>query len=282
MQRATKLLLVLFGLGVWLSGEIALADALVTDYSNHDIVKIGPDGTQSIFASGLGYPTWMAPDGKGNLFVSDSAGILYKYTSAGVPSVFANVWGQGLAFDKQGNLFDGTGSTITEFAPDGSQSTFASGLNVILGLAFDSSGNLFAADQNGGLVYKFTPDGNRTIFASVNTPEGLAFDHSGNLFVTDYFTGYIWEYTPDGKGSIFASGLSGPHGLAFDGHGNLFAADSGSGNIYEFAPDGSRSTFASGFSWSVGVVVPEPSSFALLGAGVIGLLGYIWRRRGRA
>src|SRR5437588_2602916 len=65
------------------------------------------------------------------------------------------------------NLFmssnDGQTGVILEFTPDGTQSTFASGLSNPQGLVFDSSGNLFVAD--GGAIYKFSPDGVRTTFA---------------------------------------------------------------------------------------------------------------------
>ena len=55
-------------------------------------------------------------------------------------------------------------------------------------LAFDKAGNLFVADAAVGssAVYKFTPAGVRTTFASGFTSAfALAFDGRGNLFVAD-------------------------------------------------------------------------------------------------
>ena len=116
-------------------------------------------------------------------------------------------------------------------------------------LAFDSMGRLFATDFQSGNIFRFTPDGMRTTFASgVGNPHGLAFDANGDLFVADFAGGTILRFTPAGMRSTFASGLNGPHGLAFDQSGNLFSADYNSGNIYRFTPTGSQSTFASGLS----------------------------------
>src|SRR5438128_4681098 len=64
---------------------------------------------------------------------------------------------KGLAFDDKGNLFvadSGTG-TILKFTPEGTRSTFASGLNAPIGLAFDVAGNLFVADKEIGTIFKF-------------------------------------------------------------------------------------------------------------------------------
>ena len=73
------------------------------------------------------------------------------------------------------------------------EALFASGLNRfrwrVHGLAFDKAGNLFVAEVRSGRVtaiYKFTPAGVRTTFASGLTyPCALAFDSAGNLFVAE-------------------------------------------------------------------------------------------------
>jgi sugar lactone lactonase YvrE len=146
------------------------------------------------------------------------------------------------------------GGTIFEFAPDGTKSTFASGLSGSFGVAFDGSGNLFEADRYSNTIFKFTPAGTKSTFASgLNGPFGLAFDSAGNLFEADYGSGTIFKFTPAGTKSTFASGLSAPLGLACDRAGNLFEADGGSGTIFEFTPDGTKSTFASGLNFPFGL-----------------------------
>ncbi len=157
------------------------------------------------------------------------------------------------------NLFATDYLSIDEFTPDGVQSTFASGLNNPLGLAFDRVGNLFVADTGTytgtGAVYKFTPAGVRTTFASgLNFPFALAFDSQGNLFVTADET-TIYKFTPTGVRTTFATVQLGANGLAFDRAGNLFVTAGFSfvnnenlGTVYKFTPAGVRTTFASGLN----------------------------------
>src|SRR5450755_3705010 len=67
---------------------------------------------------------------------------------------------------------------IEKITGAGSGSVFASsGLNGPFGLAFDSSGNLYAANGGDNTIEKFTP-GSGSVFASsgLNSPMGLAFD----------------------------------------------------------------------------------------------------------
>ena len=149
---------------------------------------------------------------------------------------------------------DNGSNTIFRFTPDGTGSTFASGLNGPFGLAFDSSGNVFEGDAGTNTIFQFTPDGTGSTFASeLSGPVGLAFDNSGNLFEADYNSGTIFKFTPAGTRSPFASGLSQPVGLAFDSSGNLFEGDVGSNAIFKFTPAGIKSTFASGLSGPVGL-----------------------------
>src|SRR5207249_5464538 len=144
------------------------------------------------------------------------------------------------AVDDEYGITNGTG-TIDEFTPNGVRSTFASGLNIPFGLAFDKSGNLFVAvvDAGSGAVYKFTPAGVRTTFASGLTgPVDLAFDSAGNLFVADGVA--IYKLTPTGARKTFATLQLNANGLAFDRAGNLFVGAGGdivlnnTGTIYKF------------------------------------------------
>jgi sugar lactone lactonase YvrE len=146
--------------------------------------------------------------------------------------------------------------TIYDFTPGGARSTFAVGLSIPAGLAFNSAGDLFESDYGSGNIYEFTPGGARSVFASgLNDPSGLAFNSLGDLFEADYGSDLIYEFTPGGVQSTFASGPGfGAAGLAFNSAGDLFVANGGGdGIIYEFTPGGARSTFASGLDFPMGL-----------------------------
>jgi sugar lactone lactonase YvrE len=168
------------------------------------ILSITPDGTQSIFASGLVNPRGLAFDAGGNLYVAEGgSGSIYKYTTSGTRSTYATglSGANGIAFDSSGNLFVGTQSTITEVAPDGTQSVFASGFGSPTDLTFDSAGNLFfGAITTNAVILKITPGGSQSVFAGKVFASGLAFDDHGNLWAATIDA--LDEYAPDGTGGI--------------------------------------------------------------------------------
>jgi hypothetical protein len=113
------------------------------------------------------------------------------------------------------------------------------------GLAFDAAGNLYVADPSRHSVFKYTPDGTKSSFATeLKYPLGLCVDDEGNLFVSDGAAtdakSSILKFTPDGKRSTFATGISSV-GMAFDRSGNLFVSHGDS--IFKFTPKGVKSTF---------------------------------------
>jgi DNA-binding beta-propeller fold protein YncE len=245
---------------------------------SHKIFEFTPDGTQSIYASGLDNPRGLAFDSIGNLFATtaheaDNIEIakVLKFNLRNHVSTFgsaAKFFFEGLATDIAGNVYvmanddnsPADAGTIFKFTPSGERIVFGSIPGQGWGLAFDSAGNLYAADGGDQTIYKFAPDGTRTVFTSAfatgESPVGLAFDSSGNLFVSietfsDPGADSIVYFTPMGVKSTFATGLTFPRGLAFDGSGNLFVAEANAipdGDILEFPHGGGAPTvFAAGF-----------------------------------
>jgi DNA-binding beta-propeller fold protein YncE len=254
---------------------------------NHKIFEFTPSGVQSTYATGLDNPRGLAFDSIGNLFATTAheadnieIGKVLKFNLRNHVSTLgsaAKFFFEGLAIDIAGNVYvlanDDTSptgaSTIFKFTPSGERIVFGSLPSQGWGLAFDSGGNLYAAQgpvSFGGdpTIYKFAPDGTRTIFAGPNAfapgeyPVGLAFDRNGNLYVSietfsDPGNDSIVYFDSNGVKHPFATGLTFPRGLAFDSFGNLFVAEANAipnGDILEF-PAGSHEPnyppFASGF-----------------------------------
>ena len=258
------------------------------------IYEYNPGGVQSIFASSLDRPRGVAFDHFGNLFVAQNSfddpsqtfqGTIVEITPGGVESLFASIAGDfflsGLAIDHSGNVFvmavdnanvNGA-SNIYKFTPSGVQSTFGSMPGQGFGLAFDSAGNLFAADVVDATIYEFAPDGTQSVFVGPDGfppdhgPVGLAFDRFGNLFVSS--GDIVLKFTPDGEGTPFATDLDNARGLAFDRSGNLSVAEiiqDGPGDIVNFTPNGIGTVFASGIGRPEGNGGPEYLAVQLLPA----------------
>ena len=228
------------------------------------VYKFTPAGSRSTVASGLYQPLALAFDRAGNLFVGNSgAGFpsrpstVVKIAPDGTQSTFATIqWTQllGMAFDGAGNLFVSTSGGILKIAPDGTQSTFASQVREAWPLAFDRSGNLYAAVNPIGpdSIIKFTPDGSSTIFVtfsgSSSSITALAFGAGGDLFVRGGSS--ISKIRPDGTRTTFATNDRYSYPLAFDASGVLFAGldayNSTEPAIVKFTSSGATTTFAFG------------------------------------
>ena len=133
--------------------------------------------------------------------------------------------------------------------PNGSIQPFANGVGLPYGLTLDQSGNLYVAGAGNDTIYKVTPAGIESVYASnssLGSPEGLAFDSAGNLYTSGYgWGGTVNRISPNGTITRVATGVVG-NGLAFDTSGNLYVA--GGGSVTKITPAGVVSTFATGFN----------------------------------
>lgn len=281
------------GTALFLAVNMPAQNLFEADNGSGNINEFTPGGAPSMFVSGLTGPGPLAFDSAGNLYAGNN-GVITEITPGGKQSTFASIGPAlfGLAFNTAGDLFTviHQGSVI-EIAPDGTQSTFATGLTgAPQGVAFDSSGNLFVADDLGSSIFKIAPDGTVSIFATTGESSRgvLAFDSQGDLFTAKGID--LYEFT-NNNGDLsttpvlISSVLSGPTALAFDSAGDLFESDGNTGRINEFINnDGTLSStptiFASGLNQPEGLAfapVPEPSALALLAAGSAAL--FVRRRK---
>jgi prepilin-type N-terminal cleavage/methylation domain-containing protein len=215
-------------------------------------------GSTSGFADGTGaaaqfrLPYGVAVDTSGTAYVADyNNHRIRKISPAGVVSTLA---GSGTA-----GFSDGTG-TAAQF-------------NRPYGVAVDSSGTVYVADNGNQSIRKITPagvvstlagsgtagfsDGTGTA-AQFDTPLGVAVDASGTVYVADGNNRRIRKISPAGVVSTLAgSGTLGfsdgtgtaaqfyiPYGVAVDASGTVYVADTFNYRIRKISPAGVVSTLA--------------------------------------
>ena len=202
--------------------------------------RFGGDGGQASVAS-LSYPTSIAFDSSGVLFVADSMN--NRIRKIATDGVISTVAGNGTA----GAGGDGGAATAAE-------------LNGPWGVAVDSSGAVYVADTANNKVRKIdlagnihtvagtgaagsSGDGGAATAALLNQPKGVLVDGDGNLYIADWGNSCVREVSPAGTittvaGKCGTSGwntgdgqsateakLMNPIALALDSAGNLIVAD---------------------------------------------------------
>ncbi|MEZ4655503.1 MAG: FlgD immunoglobulin-like domain containing protein [Candidatus Eisenbacteria bacterium] len=201
-----------------------------------------------------------AVDAVGNIYLSNAANMIAKITPEGDASLVDNVpcvSCNGMTFDAAGenlyvaNTFSG-GGVIYRMAPDGTFSTYASGLVQPLSLAFGPDGYLFATGATN--VYRIASDGTNQVIGGpgINRPHGLAVDPEGNVYVASAHDGNIYRLVPDGGGGYvqswfaFVDGLIAPWSCGYMTYaqGSLFITN-GDNIVHRISiPDGVVSDYA--------------------------------------
>jgi len=148
----------------------------------------------------------------------------------------------------------------------------AARFNTPRGLALDTNGNVYVADEGNFTIRKIAPDGTVTTFAGLagasgttdakgdrarfTQPTAVTIDGNGDLYVLDGAA--IRKITADGTVSTIAgSGINGyqdggaseaqfnnPCGTAVDKNGNVYVSERNGHNIRKITPDGVVSTYA--------------------------------------
>ena len=157
-----------------------------------------------------------------------------------------------LAFGPDGYLYASSRAEgiVYRISPEGTVATFAEGMGIATGIAFDKEGNLFVGDRS-GTIFKLGPHGRHNaaeifVFATLEPSVAayhLAFRDDGVLLVTAPTTSSnqpIYAIDPDGASRVFYRGLGRPQGMALDADGNVYVAASlhGRRGVVRLSPDG--------------------------------------------
>jgi hypothetical protein len=106
-------------------------------------------------------------------------------------------------------------------------------------------GDLYVSDLATNSIIVYKPDGTSSTFASgLNSPQGLAYNLlAKSLYVADGGSGNVFKYTvPGGVQSLVASGFSNPVGIAFNGL-DLLVSESTADVVTRVAPNGNKTVF---------------------------------------
>jgi hypothetical protein len=243
----------------------AAGNVYVADYYNHTVRKVAPTTGLITTVAGIGlpgfageggpatsarlyYPSGLAVDTAGNLYIADSINYRVRKVAAAT-GVITTVAGNG---------------TYGSGGDDGVAT--AAQLNQPYTVALDAAGNIYIADRGANKIRKVTlatgyistiagsgtagylGDGTPATTAQLNQPTGVAVDSSGNVLIADLgnhrirkvasSNGVITTIAGNGSpGSLGEGGpatsarLYSPAGVAVDAAGNVYIADMNNARI---------------------------------------------------
>jgi hypothetical protein len=221
--------------------EVAAASGNIETVAGNNLLGAGYSGDGgSATGAQLNYPSNIAVDSSGDIFIADTDNFVVREVTAGNIQTFA-------------------GNNTLAYSGDGGPATGAE-LNIPGGVFVDGSGDLFIADTASSVIREvlvstgdiqtvagngiagYSGDGGLATSAQLNNPSGVFVDGSGNIFIADTGNSVIREvvastgdiqtvagngtpgYAGDG-GPATSAELSGPYDVLFDGSGNIYLAD---------------------------------------------------------
>jgi sugar lactone lactonase YvrE len=185
---------------------------------------------------------------------------------------FINKWGShgdsngqfeeptGIAIDSSNNVYvsdmdfqdccNPLHHTVQKFMNDGTFITKWGGNGAFvnpMGIAMDSSGNVYVVDQVHQRITKFTSDGTFIKdWGSGFNPTDIVIDSSDNIYVTEMYDSRIAKFTNDG--TLIKKWNTGPicRGISVDSSDNIWVTSANNGDthylVQKFTPDGTLLT----------------------------------------
>jgi len=223
-----------------------------------------PIQVAGLIAENLHPVTNPALDAEGNIYATFSGprgqkvpvSIFKIDTSYETKPFFAEIMNPtAIAFDRAGQMYVSSrhDEKVYRVARNGTMSTYAEGMGVATGIAFDAAENLYVGDRS-GTIFKIARDRQIFVFATLEASVSayhIAFGPQGDMFVTGPSTSSydcVYKVDPHGTVSVFYRGLGRPQGLALDVEGNVYVAASlaGKRGIVKITPQGEATLAVSG------------------------------------
>ncbi|WP_151082713.1 NHL repeat-containing protein [Nocardioides cynanchi] len=202
----------------------------ISDVWQDQVLAVAPDGTKSVYVSGV-QPFGLSLDDAGDLFIAQDSNDVVKIAADGTRTdvVFGTVsYGYQLAADPAGNIFlaDPNNNRVVEMTTDGVEQTVPiDGLNGVSGVAADAEGNLLVADGSNGRVVKVTPGGVQSdVATSLSYPTAVAAGPDGSVVVADSYN-RILQIAADGtQTDVGFQNVYYARSLAVDATGTVIAS----------------------------------------------------------
>ncbi len=242
--------------------KVTVSTGIITTFAGSGSTGVYSGDGGAATSAGLNYPCGIAFDTSGNVYIGDTSNnrIRKVTVSTGIITTFAGT---------------GTGA----YSGDNGQSTSAK-LQSPVGIALDSSDNVYFADMSNNRVRKVTVGGIITTLAgtgtasysgdnsaatsaTLNLPTGVVIDSAGNIYIADQYnhrirkitvaTGIITTHAGNGgtgsysgdNSAATSANLYYPRNIAFDSQGNMYIADSTNYRIRKVTTStGTISTYA--------------------------------------
>ncbi len=190
----------------------------------------------STVVDGLNGPYYLAIDTAGILYVSLYGNeTIVRIDTSGSASTFVNLPVTGLAIDMHNNLFaavaQGPNILLAKISPAGDTTIVGSTPGFDMGLAVDTSDNLYFCNLSQNTVEKMTPQGFvDTLATGLFNPSGIGVSLNGTVYVANYSVsaydnaaGALTSISSAGVVSTFSTmRYDGNAGILVDGFGDIY------------------------------------------------------------